>query len=176
MVFSTTRRRTKLAEVVLAGAIAAIPLVALRVPASAEPVDRETVLSHIREGLLIECDQPEWRDDREIQDACARVRWAIKQRQQQQRDLDWANDLNNPANPMSPLNPNNPANPNYPGNRFTPPPLPPTITPHPTNKPIPTGDPAPTPPPAPAPTPAPAPAPAPAPIPAPAPAPGARTS
>ncbi|GAB2559491.1 hypothetical protein [Nocardia heshunensis] len=87
-----------LAGLAVVGALATAPLAVSIVPAAAAEPSPAAVPADPQTYDIANCDQPEFKNDGDFQNWCARVR--------------WASDLMNPANPNSLLNPNNPLNPN----------------------------------------------------------------
>ncbi|MEV0293075.1 hypothetical protein [Nocardia sp. NPDC050710] len=119
--FSLTMSPRLLTRAAIAGTIAAVPLVFSAIPAAADHLSRDVVLSQIRAGQLAECDQPEWISDAEVQAECARIRWASSLANpanplspHHPNNRNRLNDLNDPTNPASPLNPMHPLNPSNP--------------------------------------------------------------
>ncbi|MFE7798172.1 hypothetical protein [Nocardia sp. NPDC057440] len=124
MVFSTTIPRRMLAMASFAAAIAAAPLTALAIPASADPATPPAAATEIGQLTPEDCVNPETPERR---DECGR---AWREQVEHNWDANLSNpdnpnsslnphNLNNPNNPQSPLNPSNPANPlspDYPGN------------------------------------------------------------
>lgn len=110
MVFSTTIPRRMLARVSFAATIAAAPLTALAIPASAAPVTPPAAATEIGQLMPEDCVNPETSERR---DECERA-W------REQADRNWDGSLSNPENPHSPLNPHNLNNPNNPQSPLNP--------------------------------------------------------
>ncbi|MGW4241197.1 hypothetical protein [Nocardia sp. NPDC004722] len=103
-------RRGLLAGLAVAGALATAPLTVSIAPATAEL----SAAAHADPQTydLANCDQPEFKDDKDFQDWCTRVLW-----DKNPSNPANPNSLLNPNNPLSPLNPIGPMNPSSPMNR-----------------------------------------------------------